>query len=47
MIKNVLSKRKTHMGTPNVDIRDSSRKIISLQRIPRKHSPVWMVEDFY
>ena len=40
MIKNVLSKRKIHMGILNVDIRDSPRKSISLQRIPRKHGSV-------
>jgi len=47
MIKNVLLKRKTHMGTLNVNVRDSPRKIISLQRIPEKHGLVQMVGDSY
>ena len=47
MFKNVLLKRKTHMGTSNIDVRDSPRKIVSLQRIPRKYSLVWTVGNFY
>ena len=47
MIKNVLLKKKTYMETPNVDVRDSSRKIIDLQRISRKHGLVQIVGDFY
>jgi len=30
MVKKVISKRKMHIGTANVDVRDNTRKIVSL-----------------
>jgi len=47
MVKNIISKGKMHKGKANVNIRDDMRKIISLQRVSRKHSPVQMIGNSY
>ena len=47
MAKNVISKRKMQIRKVNVNVRDNIREIVSLQRIPRKHRPVWMIGNSY
>jgi len=47
MVKNVISKRKMHIGKTNIDVRDNTREIVSLQRIPRKYGLVQMIWNSY
>jgi len=45
MVKNIISKKKMHIEKANVDVRDNIRKIVSLERIPKKHGPVQIIGD--